>query len=389
MLTALVLIGVDAVMKRKKREIKFPHHDFQEVRVGNNHLQLFTYGQDLYNAMFAAIEGAQKYIYLESFIWKNDEIGYKFRDLLAQKAHDGVDVYVIFDSFGNMVVPQSFKEGFDPAIHLLAFQAFRRPWYVLDLRRYALDHRKLLIVDSEVGFVGGYNIGALYATQWRDTHLRLRGPVASDLGQSFADFWNRSQDKEQQITQRHRHHFDPLITINENESLDLTFPIRDMYISAINKAEEHILLTTAYFIPDHILLSALKAAARRGVNVRILLPWSSNHVVSDWISRSYFMECLEAGIHILGYKDTMLHAKTCTIDEQWSTVGTANMDRLSLVGNYEINLEIFNRSFAQQMQKLFESDSKQISELTADNWRMRPWYIKASEHILKPWRFFM
>jgi len=105
MLTALVLIGVDAVMKRKKREIKFPHHDFQEVRVGNNHLQLFTYGQDLYNAMFAAIEGAQKYIYLESFIWKNDEIGYKFRDLLAQKAHEGVDVYVIFDSFGNMVVP--------------------------------------------------------------------------------------------------------------------------------------------------------------------------------------------------------------------------------------------------------------------------------------------
>jgi phosphatidylserine/phosphatidylglycerophosphate/cardiolipin synthase-like enzyme len=111
--------------------------------------------------------------------------------------------------------------------------------------------------------------------------------------------------------------------------------------------QQSILLTTTYFVPDHMLLDALKGAARRGVDVRVLVPWQSNHVVTDWIAHSYFTDCLQGGIRIFGYRYTVLHAKTCTIDGQWSTVGTCNLDRLSLVGNYEINLAVYNAAFAQ------------------------------------------
>ncbi len=169
----------------------------------------------------------------------------------------------------------------------------------------------------------------------------------------------------------------------------LTFPIRDLYISAIDRADHYILLTNAYFVPDHVLLEALKEAAQRGVDVHILVPWVSNHILTDWVSHCYFSECLEAGIRIFGYRHTMLHAKTCTIDGQWSTVGTANLDRLSSIGNYEVNVEIYSTAFAQQMEALFRCDTSDIFELTAKDWHSRKWYIKVSERLLKPLRFIM
>ena len=169
----------------------------------------------------------------------------------------------------------------------------------------------------------------------------------------------------------------------------LTFPIRDMYIEAINRAEQHIYLTNAYFIPDHVLLGALKDAAQRGVNVRIMVPLESNHILTDWVSHSYYTECLKAGIHLLRYKPAMLHAKTCTIDGQWSTVGTANLDRLSSIGNYEINIEIYSADFAQQMERLFACDATEVEELTLAAWGNRSWLIKFSEKLLAPFRFVM
>jgi cardiolipin synthase len=161
-----------------------------------------------------------------------------------------------------------------------------------------------------------------------------------------------------------------------------------MYIEAIDKAERSIMLTNAYFVPDHILLEALKSAAQRGVDVRILLPWVSNHIDVDWVARGYFQECLKAGIRIFGYRH-MLHAKTCTIDGEWSTVGTANLDRLSSIGNYEINVEIYSSELAQNMQKLFACDLTNAFELTLNSWGGRPWYTKLSERILAPLRFIL
>lgn len=388
-ITVAVLWIVSALRNRRRHELSFPTLDLPEVEVGENRMQLYCHGTTLFDGMLKAIDDARETIYLESYIWKGDEMGQKFKDHLARKAEEGVKVYVIFDSFGNLVVPRAFKSSFHPATHVLEYQFMRRPWHLLDPRRYALDHRKILAVDGKIGFIGGYNIGSLYATSWRDTHLRICGPGAANLAQSFVDFWNRACPKNDKIEHRYLRKFDPLITLWGNDALRLTFPIRDMYIENIDRAEHSIWLTNAYFVPDHVLLNELKEAAGRGVDVRILVPWISNHIIVDWVSHGYFAECLQAGIRIFGYRHTMLHAKTCTIDGQWTTIGTANLDRLSSIGNFEINVEVFSTELARLMQAIFASDTAEMFELTLENWHNRHRLTKVSEHILAPLRFIL
>ncbi len=383
---AAVLMAI-AWLRRRRQPQGFPHPTFPPVVVGDTTLQLYSFGRDLYEAMLAAIDAAQETIYLETYLWKDDAVGRAFKERLARRAAAGVAVYVIYDRFGNLVVPHAFKE-FPPAIHTLSYQGFHRPGQMLDPRRYALEHRKVLVVDGRVGFLGGYNLGSLYATQWRDTHLRLEGPVAAHLAASFVEFWREHNGPGAQAPQRYPRAFDPLIVLQDNDAIRLTFPIRDMYISAIGRAERRIRLTNAYFIPDRVLRRALKAAAHRGVDVQVLLPWVSNHTLADWMARGLFTELLQSGIRIFGYR-TMLHAKTCTIDGQWSTIGTANLDRLSSVGNYEMNVEIYSSALAEQMEQLFESDKDNARELTLATWQARPWYAKVSERLLAPLGIFM
>jgi cardiolipin synthase len=389
LVTATLLLIFAALRRRHNEVVQFPRRSFEDVSVGANRLRLYCYGCELYDDMLAAIDSAQESIYLESYIWKDDIAGREFKRHLTRKAKEGVAVYVIFDSFGNLVVSRAFKL-FDRSVHVLEYQAVKSLSHIFDPRRYALDHRKLLIVDGQISFIGGYNIGSHYATSWRDTHLRIIGPFSSDIAYSFTDFWNRARKRdESRIHHSYPRKFDPFITLHGNDAIRLTFPIRDMYIEAINRAEKYIYLSNAYFIPDHILLGALKDAARRGVDVRVLVPLTSNHIIADWVSHSYYAEYLEAGIRLLRYKPAMLHCKTCTIDGQWSTIGTANLDRLSSLGNFEINVEIYSAAFAQQMELLFACDATEVAELTAEDWSHRSWLIKLSETLLTPFRFFL
>lgn len=387
-LQAFVIAILSIVASRRDKRLPvggFPYLHLPEVECDNNCLQIYSYGETLYQAMLEAIDSAEECIYLETFIWKDDAVGREFKRRLAAKADAGVKVYVIYDVFGNLVVPHKFKR-FPRNIHVLPYWPLRRPWHVLDPRRYGFDHRKLLVVDGRVGFIGGYNIGTLYATEWRDTHLRIIGPEAMDLAQAFVDFWNRFGPRDDRIKKYYPRRFDPTISLRTNDVARLIFPIRDMYIDAIERAQKHIMLTNAYFIPDHVLLESLEAAAGRGVRVDVLVPWTSNHVLADWGARGYFTRCLRAGIHLWGYRDAMIHAKTCTIDGEWSTIGTANLDRLSEVGNYEINVEIYDREIAHQMERIFACDQTNAFELNAARWLRRPWYIKVSEVIVSPLR---
>ncbi len=388
----VTVLAALAVVARRRRhrmpEAGFPYLRLSQVTLGKNDLRLYAFGQDLFDAMLQAIDEARDTIYLETFIWKADAVGRAFKDHLIAKARQGVQVYVTVDWFGNLVVPRAFKR-FPPEVHALSYWGIRRPWHLLDPRRYAVDHRKLLVVDGEIGFIGGYNIGSLYATKWRDTHLCVRGPAAMDLAQSFVDFWNRFCRRRNRITAYFPRPFDPTFSLLGNDTMRLTFPIRDMYINAIDRAQHHIYLTNAYFVPDHILLQALEDAAARGVDVQVLLPWTSNHIAVDWTARGYFSRCLAAGIRIFGYQEAMIHAKTCTIDGQWTTIGTANLDRLSSVGNYEINAEIYSTELAREMEALFECDKTNSEELTAENWNRRAWFVQLSERILAPVRILV
>lgn len=390
-LQTVTIAVLSALAIRRKRALdgaRFPVLRLPPTQVGDNRFRIHSYGADLFEAMLEAIDSAHEYIFIESYIWKADELGEEFKQRLAKKAREGVQVYVIFDEFGNLVVPAEFKV-FPPELRLLRFKPINRLWHVFDPRRYSLDHRKILVVDGRIGFMGGYNIGSLYAEHWRDTHVSVDGPAALDLADSFADFWNAHTPKREQIQLRFPLRFDPTVALHDNNALRLTFPIRDMYIAAINRAQKRILLTNAYFIPDHVLLESLIAAAQRGVDVHILLPWTSNHIFADWAARGYFTTCLEAGIYIWGFRNAMIHAKTCMVDDAWLTIGTSNLDRLSAVGNYELNMEIYSCDLARQMGELFERDLTNAVKVDAAEWMARPWYLKLSEWALAPFRIML
>lgn len=388
-LQAAVVLGsaLSTRVRRRRSYVALKRQDPRTVRVEEDDITVYTYGMSLYRDMLADIEKAERSICIESFIWKDDGIGLTFKESLIRKAGQGVAVYVIFDAFANLVVPASFKV-FPATVHVCRYRAWRHFLDVIDPRRLARDHRKLLVIDEQVGYVGGYNIGDLYGAKWRDTHVRIRGPVARNLFASFAELWQEQTGRDDGPQATQLPSLQPHIRLYENNPTRIMFPIRSMYIEAIDLAKERIDLTTPYFVPDRFVLASLIRAARRGVKVRLLVPERSNHLLADWLARTYFTRCLRQGIRIFLYQGAMIHAKTATIDGTWTTVGTANLDRLSLVGNHELNLEVFHEGLAAQMEAVFERDLENCTELHLEEWLHRPLVQKLGELILSPyWPF--
>ncbi|MCB7137531.1 phospholipase D-like domain-containing protein [Cellulosimicrobium marinum] len=384
---AAALVVTDAIRKRRNTvEASFPRSSPDPVEVAGTTTTVFTYGDDVYREMLAAIRGAQRCILLETYIWKADSVGEEFRQALVEASARGVDVFVVYDGFANLVVPRDFYD-LPPAVHVIRYPVFRPGILLLNVRKSGRDHRKILVVDDEVGFVGGYNIGALYATQWRDTHVRVEGPGVWELRNAFVDFWNANRASGQPLlSDPGSVHWEPSLRAARNAPAHLVFPIRGIYLDAIDRASSHVYITQAYFIPDREILAALLTAAARGVDVRVLVPERSNHVVADWLSRGLYSALLRGGVRIHLYENAMVHAKTATIDGRWTTIGTANIDRLSLTGNYEVNLEITDRGVAEQMEKVFDVDLTNTRELTLAEWDERSVVAKLGEVLLTPLR---
>ncbi|QBR94255.1 phosphatidylserine/phosphatidylglycerophosphate/cardiolipin synthase family protein [Nocardioides euryhalodurans] len=381
---------VDSYRRRNKKPKPFPTTAPRTVELGAGSITTYTYGRDLYADMLAAIEGAQRQVLFESYIWKGDEVGEQFKQALADAAGRGVEVYCIYDGFANLVVSPLFKS-FPPTMKVLRYPVYNAGWRFFDLRRYGRDHRKILVVDDAVGFVGGYNVGTAYATEWRDTHVRIDGPAVWDLKRAFADFWNLNRRRilgtsERPLLLEAAAQWESRIRVHRNVPRLWMFPIRGMYLEAISRASRNIWMTQAYFLPDQDFVDELVAAAQRGVDVRLLVPLKSNHVVADWVSRGYYAQLLRAGVRILRFKDAMVHAKTATVDGTWSTVGTANIDRLSLTGNYEINVEAIDEDFAQSLEEVFQLDQTNCLELTLHEWEARDLHRRFTEFLLTPFR---
>lgn len=378
------LTAYESLRKKQRKLRRFPTTRPQPIDVGDDEVTVYTYGADLYQDMLDTIEGAREVIHFETYIWKGDSTGQRFKDALAAAANRGVEVNVIWDDFANLVVPRPFLRM--PAnFNVVRHPVIPIPW---SPRRWGRDHRKLLVVDRKVGFIGGYNIGKLYAHAWRDTHARVIGPAVAELENAFVDFWNlhASRDKQPELPNDMPREWDSHIRLHRNSPRIAVYPIRNMYLEAIDRAAERIWLTHAYLIPDNDLVAALREAAGRGVDVRIIVPAKSNHVVADWLSRGFYTDLLNSGIRLFLYQGAMVHSKTATIDGAWSTIGTANLDRLSLLGNYEVNMEITDEAVAAQMEKIFRVDESNTIELTIEDWRARSPIAKATELFLSPWR---
>jgi cardiolipin synthase len=379
-----VLLVVDHRRKKKRTPAIFPRLPPRSVTVGGSEVTLYTYGEDLYYDMLGAIKQAKTQIFFETFIWKSDAMGQAFKTALIEAAERGVKVYVVFDEFANLVVPPvffSFPKSIQVRRHPLISNSIRVP------RNSGRDHRKILVVDTDAAFLGGFNIGSLYATEWRDTHARLTGDVVWDVHNAFIDYWNLNVGRGRTaLPDVGAPNWQSKIRVHRNVPRNMVYPIRGMYLEAIDRASDHIYLTHAYLIPDEDMLNALTRAAKRGVDVRIIVPAESNHIVADWLSRGFYGQLLRAGVRLLLYQGAMVHAKTATIDGQWSTIGTANLDRLSLLGNYEINIEVYDPDVARQMEEIFAIDSSNTVELTSAEWHRRHAMVKFSETVLTPLR---
>ena len=299
----------------------------------------------------------------------------------------------MWDTFANLVVdPRFFRELH--GVHVRA-QPLVTPSWMPTIRNMGRDHRKLLVVDSGVAYIGGYNIGSLYADRWRDTHARITGPAVGELENTFVDMWNQ-RPKGALVSRRNQpvlpspgvRYWDTPFAVHRNSPRMAVYPIRNMYLEAIDRASERIWMTQGYLIPDDDVVAALHQATSRGVDVRIVIPAESNHVIADWLSRGYYDRLLHQGVRLFLYQGAMVHAKTCTIDGIWSTIGTANLDRLSLQGNYEVNVAITDPTVAERMAEIFEIDMANCVELTLDEWQSRSNVAKFTEALLSPWRPF-
>ncbi|HIT74454.1 MAG TPA: phosphatidylserine/phosphatidylglycerophosphate/cardiolipin synthase family protein [Candidatus Avipropionibacterium avicola] len=386
--TLAALAVVDHRRKRNRRPAAFPRVAPHSVTAGGSEVTLYTYGEDLYYDMLSAIRHAKKRIFFETFIWKSDPIGQAFKDALIQAADRGVEVYVIYDVFANLVVPPSFYR-FPDNIHVLRYPLFGGGAMFWHPRHSGRDHRKLVVVDEDVAYVGGYNIGSLYATDWRDTHSRLTGDIVTEMQNAFIDFWNLSGPRQPELEDPKTRTWVPNFRVHRNLPRHYVYPIRGMYLEAIDRAQHHVYLTHAYLVPDRDMRDALTKAVERGVDVRVIVPAESNHIVADWLSRGFYSHLFKGGVRLFLYQGAMVHAKTATIDGEWSTVGTANIDRLSLTGNYEINVEIFDADTARQMERIFDVDAGNCVELTLEHWQRRNPLMKVSEAILTPFRPFV
>ena len=382
-----VIVLADRLRKRRvPSRTSYPWEVYPEVAVdrGEDRVTLYTHGSALYEAMLEAIESAEDSILIETFIWKGDSAGVRLLDALARKAREGVRVHAIFDGFANIVVDDQFQV-FPPEVELLVFRPVKNPLGAGKLTNWLRDHRKILIIDYDIAFTGGFNIGSAYCDgSWRDTHVRLRGPGALELRNAFVDFWNIHRDEavHSRLPDVEHRPWQSGTVVHRNDPFMRIFPIRACYLEAIDRAEQNIYLTHAYFIPDRAFRRGLVSAAKRGVDVRIMLPWHSNHVVADWLARHYFGELLRAGVRLFGYRDIMIHSKTATIDGVWSTVGTANIDRWSMLGNYEVNIEVYSEAMARQMEAMFQLDCTNCLEIDLERWEQRPTQAKFAERVL-------
>jgi cardiolipin synthase len=377
-----------------------------------NKVTLLIDGPSTYDAMFTAIAQAKDNIDMETYIVEDDEMGHRFSDALIARQNAGVQVNFIYDAVGSIGTPKEFFQRLrDAGINVLAFNpinplSLRKGW---DINQR--DHRKLLVVDGRVAFVGGINISSVYTSgssiprnrneeptkkgdspPWRDTHMRIEGPVAGNFQTLFIETWK--QQKGDPLADRN---YFPKIAPAGAEivraigsSPDQPFSV--IYVtllSAINSAQSQVWLTNAYFVPDPQMLAALKDAVARGVDVRLLLPGKSDEALVYYASRSYYNELLSAGVKIYERQDALLHAKTAVIDGVWSTIGSTNLDWRSFTNNQEINAVVLSPAFGAQMQTMFEADMKASNPITLEKWRDRSLGSRIKEFGSRLWARFL
>jgi cardiolipin synthase A/B len=368
--------------------------------VMGNKVTLLQDGPATYQAMFAAIRKAKDHINVESYIIEDDEVGRQFADLLLEQQGKGVQVNLIYDSFGGFATPKAYfdrlREG---GVRVLEFNpAMTKPW-TLNNR----DHRKLLVVDGHTAFLGGINISSVYSSGssvrrnegpadptigWRDTDVQIEGPVVAEFQKLFMQTWDKQDGKP--LAQKN---YFPVLAPKGKDIVRAIGSTPDdpfsliylTLISAITNAEKQVYITNAYFVPDPQLLKALLDAAGRGVDVRLILPSQSDSKSAFHAGRSHYSKLLVGGVKIYERRGALLHVKAAIVDGVWSCVGSSNLDWRSALDNDEVNAVILGREFAQQMQAAYAGDIAASDAIDLETWEGRSLLLRMREWTARLW----
>ncbi|QDY71279.1 cardiolipin synthase [Qingshengfaniella alkalisoli] len=340
--------------------------------VSGNDAKLLVDGDDTFGAIFAAIEAAQDYILVQFYMFHDDELGRAMQNLLIRKAGQGVPVRLIYDDIGSTRLPKSYLDKLrDAGVRAYSAHSIRGPHsrFQLNFR----NHRKIVIVDGEVGFIGGLNVGDEYMGRdtrfgpWRDTHVQLRGPMVTQLQLVFAEDWHWATHED--LTEplnwepRDAGDYDGLVIptgpADEIESGSLYF------CAAIDAAKDRVWIASPYFVPEIDILTSLKLAAMRGADVRILVPEGIDHRIVWLAAFAYFDEVIQAGVQIWRYQPGFMHQKVVLVDETITSIGTLNMDNRSCRLNFEATAMIFDSRMAKQVAAMLEKDFERSTRMTA------------------------
>jgi cardiolipin synthetase len=379
-------------MSRFKDLILYNLEAGEAVLTDNNDIRVYTDGKEKFRALIEEMKQAKRYIHMQYYIIRNDELWQEVEKVLIQKAREGVAVRVLFDSMGcrtmkNRDWERLEKEGIQVAEFFPALLG------QLQLRVNYRNHRKIVVIDGRVGFVGGFNVGREYLGRdkkfgyWRDTHLCIEGAAVTSLAVRFVLDWNYAakenlflEDSLFEIPQYTRNGRDPVQIISSGPD-SKTKMIHDNYLRLIHRAQDHVYIQTPYFIPDDSILDALKIAAKSGVDVRIMIPCKPDHPFVYWATYSYIGEMVAAGAKCYVYNNGFLHAKTLSIDGMVACVGTANMDFRSFGLNFEVNAVIYSERTVQRLERAFENDMTLCTQVTRKVYDERGLVIKAKEQF--------
>jgi cardiolipin synthase len=368
--------------------------------IAGNKVMLLFDGPATMKEMMAAVHNAKSTINLETYIFDQDPIGIQFADQLIEKRKQGVTVNVLYDSVGTFGTPQPFFDRMKEAgITLVAFNPVNPAARIGKWEINNRDHRKLLVVDGKVAFTGGINISSTYANSsffgsrrtpsrndgrkvgWRDTHIKIEGPAVAALQWSFVNNWVRQDAGELPEA----NYFPPLAAAGDKivrvlaSDPDKGFEIYKSLVLAIQESKKTIHITSAYFVPDQQIVDALCGAAKRGVDVRLVLPGVTDHGLVMHAGRAFYDQLLANGVKIFHLQVAVLHAKTAVIDGTWSTIGSANIDRRSFIHNYELNVIVLDPAFGQDMENAFSEDLRDSKPVSREEWRHRPWADRIKE----------
>ncbi len=355
-----------------------------------NAVKILAGGEETFDSIIEAIEGATDHIHMEFYKWESDKIGERFREVLIKKASEGVTIRLIYDDVGSWKIGIDYIKSLKKAgIEVYAFMPVQFPFFTS--KANYRNHRKIVVIDGKIGFVGGINIADkyLYGTKklgmWRDTHLRIEGEAVHSLQTIFSVDWYFVSKV---IIGSHSRYF-PQLDKKDQNLIQITAcgpdsdwaSIMQSYFVAISSAKKSVYISTPYFSPNESVRTALHALALSGVEVKIMLPSKSDSTVSYWNSFSYIGRMLEAGIEVYLYERGFNHSKVLMVDEVFSSVGTANFDNRSFDLNFEVNALIYNEEVTMELTRLFEKDLKDCQQVLISQWKKRPLTQKIKESL--------